>query len=133
MARVFLDANVLFSAAYRGDTGLRKLWGLPAVELATSEYAIQEATANLPHADQCARLRELLKSVQVVRQPNPPPDLPPGTTLPQKDVPILQAAIAARADILLTGDITHFGRYYGKTLGGVCVLPPASFLRSVPP
>ena len=45
MNQVFLDANVLFSAAYRLDTPLRKLFSLPNVMLVTSAYALEEAKA----------------------------------------------------------------------------------------
>ena len=40
MDRVFLDANVLFSAASTPDSGLRALWSLAGVELVTSEFAL---------------------------------------------------------------------------------------------
>jgi predicted nucleic acid-binding protein len=46
--RVFLDANVLFSAAYRSDSGLLKLWKLKRTKLITSTYALEEARTNLP-------------------------------------------------------------------------------------
>ncbi|MBI3986028.1 MAG: hypothetical protein HY343_03865 [Lentisphaerae bacterium] len=57
------------------------------------------------------------------------PELPAGIVLPGKDAPILQAAINAQAVILLTGDMLHFGRYYGKIFVGVRILPPGDFLR----
>ena len=41
--RVFLDANILVSAAWRSDSGLLALWELPDVTLLTSAYAIVEA------------------------------------------------------------------------------------------
>jgi len=62
--RIFLDANVLFSAAYRPDAGLARLarlWRLEGVELITSAYAAEEAKLNLTEEDQRARLTELLK------------------------------------------------------------------------
>jgi hypothetical protein len=42
---VFLDSNVLFSAAYRRDAGLRGLWRLPRARLITSAYVAEEAPA----------------------------------------------------------------------------------------
>lgn len=42
----------------------------------------------------------------------------------EKDRPILAAAIAARATDPLTGDVRHFGPFYGVTIEGVLVLPP---------
>jgi uncharacterized protein len=47
MMRVFLDANILFSAAYRQDSGIVRLWRLTDVTLITSQYALEEATRNL--------------------------------------------------------------------------------------
>ncbi len=72
MDRVFLDANVLFSAAYRPDAGLRKLWSLPKVELITSTQAREETRRNLTEPDQQKRLDPLLASVTVVPEaPDP--------------------------------------------------------------
>jgi|FLYL01.1.fsa_nt_gi predicted nucleic acid-binding protein len=42
--------------------------------------------------------------------------------LPAKDAPVLAAAVASRADALVTGDRRHFGGFYGRTLEGVAVL-----------
>ena len=43
MLRVFLDANVLFSAAWREGAGLLKLWETPGIRLLTSGHAAEEA------------------------------------------------------------------------------------------
>jgi hypothetical protein len=51
------------------------------------------------------------------------------STLPEKDQPILAATVAGRATHLITGDVKHFGEFFGKTLAGVMVLPPAAYLR----
>ncbi|MGB2643271.1 MAG: hypothetical protein WBG02_15475 [Candidatus Acidiferrum sp.] len=45
-------------------------------------------------------------------------------SLPEKDVPILLGAIAARAAHLITGDLRHFGPFFGKKLANILVLPP---------
>ena len=127
MDRVFLDANVLFSAAYRSDTGLQRLWALPHVELITSAYALEEARRNVQDRDQRARLQRLAESMTVVAGFTHP--LPGGAKLPAKDQPILATAIHARATHLLTGDLTHFGPYYGRTFDGVLILRPAEYLR----
>ena len=125
MDRVFLDANVLFSAAYRPAAGIARLWKLKNVELLTSDYAIEEARANLPDSEQQRRLQELLERVRVVTGQAP---LPTHVSLPDKDRPILQAALYARATHLLTGDRRHFGRYFGRRIGSVLILPPAEYL-----
>jgi predicted nucleic acid-binding protein len=129
MPRVFLDANVLFSAAYREQAGLTRLWRLDGVELITSDYAAQEAAANLADPAQRIRLRKLLSALAIFPHPRRLAALPAGVNLPEKDEPILQAAIAAGVAVLLTGDTTHFGRYFGKKVGGVRILTPGTFLR----
>ena len=129
MQRVFLDANILFSAAYREKAGLLRLWRLPGVDLVTSNYAAQEAASNLSEPAQRERLAKLLNSVAVMPYPAALPDLPSGMRLPAKDTPIFQAAMSAGASVLLTGDVEHFGRFLGKTIAGVRILAPADFLR----
>ena len=131
MDLLFLDANILFSAAYRPDAGLRRLWGLPEVRMITSVYAAEEARRNLSHPQQLADLEELLGSVEIVPT-TVPTDHPLFSTikLPDKDQPILLAAISAGATHLLTGDVQHFGPYYGERIEGVLILPPGAYLSS---
>lgn len=127
MDRLFLDANVLFSAAYRPDSGLLRFWKLKDVTLLSSRYALEEARINLEEEAQRIALDALAKRLQLfdteVRK------LPHGIHLPDKDVPILIAAVAAKATHLITGDVKHFGTYFGKTLEGVLILPPSEYLR----
>ncbi len=52
MDLVFLDANILFSAAYRSDAGLKRLWKLPGARMITSAYAIEETYRNLDYPKQ---------------------------------------------------------------------------------
>ena len=122
MRRVFLDANVLFSAAYRETSGLRVLWRHSGTELLTSAYAAEEARRNLPDADQRARLEA---GGGIVAESDAP--LPSGVRLPDKDLPILRAAIGADATHLLTGDFKDFRRYLGRRIAGVLVVTPADF------
>jgi uncharacterized protein len=125
--RIFLDANVLFSAAYREHSGLVEIWRLKGVRLFSSSYAIEEARRNLAAAEQRERLQHLVEALEVVET------LPAArfqTTLPEKDQPILAAAVAGRATHLITGDVKHFGEFFGKVLAGVLVLPPAAYLDS---
>ena len=131
MDLLFLDANILFSAAYRPDAGLRRLWGLPEVRMITSVYAAEEARRNLSHPQQLADLEELLGSVEIVPT-TVPTDHPLFSTikLPDKDQPILLAAISAGATHLLTGDVQHFVPYYGERIEGVLILPPGAYLSS---
>ena len=57
--------------------------------------------------------------------------LPETMVLPDKDRPILAAAIHHRCDILVTGDRTHFGSLYGKAIRGVRVMSPAMLADAV--
>jgi hypothetical protein len=127
---VFLDASVLFSAAYRPSAKVLKLWHLPEVaHLISSPYAAAEAARNLSEPDQRNRLDELLQSIELLVDMLPYPPLPEGVELPAKDVPILQAAIGAHASHLLTSDLKHFGRYFWQIIEGVTILPPAVYLK----
>lgn len=125
---LFLDANVLFSASYRRDSGLRQLWEVGDAQLVSSLYAVEEARRNLGPPAQRERLERLLRPVRLVGEA-PDRPLPEGVRLPEKDRPILQAAIEAGATHLLTGDVTHFGPYYGRNVGGVRIQTPADYLR----
>jgi uncharacterized protein len=125
--RVFLDANILFSVAYQRQSGLRRLWELANVELLTSSYAAEEARRNLADRYQRGRLTRLLRSVMLVTEPENLP-LPPGIDLPEKDRPIFLAALEGKATHLLTGDVTHFGSYYGRNVEGIVISSPAEYL-----
>ncbi len=131
MDRVFLDANVLFSAAYRQESSLLRLWELKDVELVTSAYAFEEARRNLDTGEQLSRLQELVRSLEIV--PENAVELPDVVELTEKDVPILQAALAAEASHLITGDRKDFGRYFGQKLGGVWVMTPREYLETRKP
>ncbi len=130
MERIFLDANVLFSAAYLENSGLSRLWQLQDVELMSSTYAIEEARRNLMtnRAEASPRFNLLLELILII-------DPPQGLKLPQavrldlKDHPILLAAIRGRADYLLTGDVRHFQHLYGKRIEGVMVVRPAQYFE----
>jgi uncharacterized protein len=128
--RVFLDANILFSAAYRPHAGLRQLWEVSNAELVTSAYAVEEARRNLDRPEQRVALQVLLQSVEVLAASPGDPSIAVPMELAEKDRPVLAMAVAARATHLLTGDVRHFGRYYGQTVAGVHILPPAAYLRA---
>lgn len=127
MDRPFLDANVLFSAAYRADAGLLELWKLKHVRLCSSRYALEEARINLAEEAQKERLIRLSRALELFDAVAE--KLPQGISLPQKDEPIILAAIAARATHLLTGDVRHFGAYFGKKIGGILIVAPGDYLR----
>jgi predicted nucleic acid-binding protein len=128
MDRLFLDANILFSATYREGAGLAVFWKLPGVVLCSSRYALEEARINLDEAAQRKRLARLERRLQLFD--TVPRELPSGISLPEKDVPILLAALDARATHLITGDLRHFGPQFGKQIEGILVQSPAEYLKS---
>ena len=125
--RVFLDANVLVSAAWLPENGLLALWELVESVLLTSAYAIAEADRNVRTSDQRTRLHRLVQRVRIVDETRAE-TLPATVRLPVKDVPILLAAIEASADYLVTGDLEHFGPYFGQSVSGVHILRPRDYL-----
>src|ERR1700687_1873659 len=127
MDRLFLDANVLYSASYRANAGLVRLWQLSDVELCTSHYALEEARINLTEDAQRHRLDRLSDNLDFFDSTSR--KLPRGVNLPKKDIPILLAAIEAHCTHLITGDLRHFGPYFGEKLCGILVLAPADYLH----
>lgn len=90
--------------------------------LCSSRYAWEEARINLADDDQPSRLTKLSGSLHLFEAG--PTSLPSGIFLPEKDVPILFAAIEARATHLLTGDVRLFHAYFGKKIQGIAVMRP---------
>lgn len=135
--RLFVDANVLFTAAHNLDgrsAALVRLASHRRCQLVASRHAIEEARRNLEvkHPDAIPRLEELLRVVTVCAEcPSEKAEWARAHSLPEKDAPILGAAAHCCVDLLVTGDRTHFGHLYGKNLGGVLIVTPAEALRLV--
>lgn len=129
--RVFLDANVLFSAAYTDDSRLQELWRLPEVELFTSAFALEEARRNLQlHNPEAVAILDRLVTGLTVTPEVAVGALPDEVELLEKDRPILLAAIVSGCSHLLTGDKRHFGSLYGRKIQGVLIMTPAQYLRA---
>ena len=125
---LFLDANVLVSAAWKDHAETALIWQLEGVRLVTSMYVMTEVQRNLPQVVQIERLRGLMTSVEVMfsqELPEPPEAL----DLPAKDRPILASAIQAGADYLVTGDKKHFSQWFGQTICGVKIEPPTNLFN----
>lgn len=127
MDRLFLDANILFSAAYRPGAALARLWELRNTALCSSRYAVEEASANLTQPVQERRLRRFVNRLELFDAVSG--RLPEGLALPEKDIPIFLAAMAARATHLITGDIRHFGHYFGQSFAGVLIERASTYLK----
>ena len=123
--RLFLDANILFSAVHSPKGGARELIKLSDAghcELITSQHAIVEAGRNLAlkSSPPPEAVDHVLKSVHRVSDAGPSVVAWAARLgLPENDAPILAAAAAAGADLLVTGDRKHFGHLYGAVVGRV--------------
>ncbi len=100
----------------------------------SSPHALEEARRNLAAKTKTGAtiLATLRPTIRVVEEAEPSLlawALKLG--LPEKDAPILAAAVAARADLLVTGDKRHFGHLFGKRPGGIGVVPPVDALAEV--
>jgi predicted nucleic acid-binding protein len=126
--RIFLDANILFSAA-KSDGAIRRLLALlheAGHECCADGFVIEEARRNLevkmPGSQ--AALDAVLSRVKVAGAVRHAVIPAAARKLAEKDQPVLAAAIRLGCEALLTGDRTHFGAWYGKQLGGVKIYSP---------
>lgn len=91
------------------------------------EYVVAEARRNLSAkapVEALPVLDELLALIEVSAAGTGGFDKIPVSWLPEKDRPVLLAAMRLHCDALVTGDVTHFGRGFGKSFGGVVVYSP---------
>lgn len=132
MRRIFLDANVLFTAAHnpRGKAALvielaeRGRW-----EVYTSTFALVEAGRNLQRKfpEALPALEAMKTMLELTSHHEAVPRLP---GLSEKDQPIFRAALACGATHLLTGDIRDFGRFMNRPreTHGIRIQTTAEFL-----
>lgn len=119
--KVFLDANILFSASDERSATRRLLEllsrrGTPV----TSPHAWEEARRNLdrkrPHL--LPGLEGLRSAVTITHAFQLPADI----EIADKDKPVFAGAVGAGCTHLWTSDSLHFGALYGKTLHNVTVV-----------
>ena len=133
--KVFLDANLLFTAAKNpGGKGtfVIELAGQGHWDVVTSCFAIEEARRNLE-----AKFPEVASEFEVLVGDV---DVVPGVfneacpiDLPEKDVPIFLSAVGARCTHLLTGDLKDFGRFMNvpQKMSGILIQTVAEFLSKL--
>ena len=130
--RLFLDANVLFTAAHNPsgkaafviELGVQGHWSL-----FSSPYAVEEARRNLERKfpQSLDGLNTLQRSIRLIEHRA-------GLAFPEdlalKDQPIFQAALACQATHLLTGDLKDFGPFMNQpdNTFGICIQTVAEFL-----
>ena len=128
--RIFLDANILFSAA-RPDSRMRVFLEVLSkqADLLTNAYAVEETRRNLElkSPNDLKSLERLVRRCEMVSQLAADLEV----ELPLKDRPILGGAIAGHATHLLTGDERDFGRFWGKTVQGVKIVSPRMLAEEV--
>lgn len=133
--RIFLDANILFSAA-KSAGAVRALLNIlleSGHECRVDDYVVTEARRNLQRKGSAALVEfdHLLDRLHLAK---------PGASavtseeiqwLPRKDQPVLACAIRLRCEVLVTDDRTHFGAGYGKAFAGVVVRSPRSLAEAL--
>lgn len=119
--RVFLDANVLFSAS-NDKSHIGELVSLLIARgyACTSDIALEEAYKNLAlkrahWVNGFKQISQHITRVETVM-------LDIAVDLDEKDAPLLSAAIHASCDYFATGDKYDFGHLYGQKIKGVEVV-----------
>jgi predicted nucleic acid-binding protein len=131
--RVFLDANILFSAAHSPIGASAYIFEIAKdfkLSLITCHYAVEEAHRNLKQksAASVARFRNQLSLVDVIvttMNKNYP------TQLPEKDAPIYCSALIADAQYLVTLDKKDFGFLFFKMKQPFVTCLPSTFLAKL--
>jgi uncharacterized protein len=127
---VFLDANILFSGS-NSDSSIHGLllWLNGKEPLVTSSYTAMEASRNISAKRPAweENHKTLMACISIV----PDAVLYVEAGLPDKDKPVLAAAIAAKCAYLVTGDKRDFGHLYGKTIEGVMIISVLDFAETI--
>ena len=133
--RIFLDANILFSAA-KADGAVRRLLEMlikARHECVADGFVLEEARRNLASKapDGLVTLDSLVARIEVAGAQSFDAALDAALPLPDKDRPVLAAAIRLGCAALVTGDRTHFGALYGKSFRGVTIHCPRSLAQAL--
>jgi hypothetical protein len=133
--RIFLDANILFSAA-KSAGAIRELLERALVDGHTpcaDAYVAAEARKNIAikHPEAMPELDALMAKVE--QCPFLRHELPPDVAvlLAEKDRPVLAAAVRLGCGALVTGDRTHFGALYRRVVEGVAAHSPRTLAEAL--
>ena len=134
--RVFLDANVLFSAALGGETFelILDLAERGRIDAVTSLRCMLEAQDNLMKKQpaQAAHLDHVTEPVRIEDvEPEEQASVAAGL-VHAADVHVLAAALTLGVDVLVTGDVTHFGALMERSDLPLRVRTPRAFLLEGP-
>ena len=142
--RIFLDANVLFSAA-QTDGAVRALIARlheSGHRLVADAHVWEEARRNLVarYPSRLSALDALTSTIAIFplrggdqdpESQDPDSQSPESLPVDDKDKPVLAAAITLDCRALITGDRTHFGHLFGKAVQGVAIYSPTLAARSL--
>jgi len=119
--RVFLDANILLSAA-DSQSATRQLLGkvLDRAEVVANLHVLEEARRNLQikrpqHLDGLVAIQRRITTTTAF-------DCRMQIQLTQEDIPVVAGTSGSGCSHLWTSDRRHFGPYYGKKIGSVWVV-----------
>jgi predicted nucleic acid-binding protein len=132
--RVFLDANVLFTAAHNpaGKAALVIALGVKGNwEVVSSSYAAEEARRNIAQSSLTPVTPAGSDRIYLHVASGSGADCP--VKLQEKDRPIMEAAMRCKATHLLTGDLRDFGTLMNKPrqTSGIVIQTVAEFLSSL--
>ena len=120
--RIFIDANILFSAAHH-TSATRSLFNGVArhAKLVTNPHALEEAYRNLAQKrpEHIAGMKELQKDIEVSPAFS---HVDSAAGLPDHDIPILAGAIGAGCTHIWTSDKKHFGKWYGRKIHDISII-----------
>lgn len=119
--RVFLDANILFSAADPLSATRRLLNALfNHAAVVANRHVWEEAERNieLKRPSLLHELGELEERLEFVSQFSQTEF----ASIPEKDQPVIRGAIGSKCTHLWTSDLRHFGNFYGKEVHGTKIV-----------
>jgi predicted nucleic acid-binding protein len=127
LIRVFLDSNILYSATHDVQSDFLAIWQFRDTTPIVSQYVLDEVSRNIRSSQQRQHFERLLEQTEIISDADMR-IVPATVSLVAKDRPILAAAINARADYLVTGDMNHFGDLYDTSIANVRIMKPRPFL-----
>lgn len=137
MIKVFLDANIFFSASYSSKGGSFQILRLAEknkISIFTSTLAIKEAERNLQRkaSDEALyRFYNFLDDIDLkfIKVNRPLSKAKFGKITGEKDAPILAAALESKALFLVTLDRKHLLNIKTSKLGNLKVVTPGEFIE----
>ena len=136
MIKVFLDANVLFAAAYSQKGGSFEIINLAKenkVKVYTSRLAIKEAEKNLRDKSTDEAIDRFYNifnelDINLIQIDSLNAKKKFGELTGEKDAPILAAALKSNSDFLITLDRKHLLNIH-KKLGDLKIVTPGTFIE----